>query len=104
MYDEAQSVSNLLDTIETAVRGITAHDRANRVMGGIVQGLERLLQCDPKAADHTGGHNGTGYLELVADRYTMVQERHIHESCLSGTHGAPGRAKESDFGDNVELF
>lgn len=90
--------------IETAVRAITAHGMAKKVMGGIVQGLERLLPCGSKAADDAGGHKGNDYLELVADRYTMDQERHVHQSYLSGTHDAPGQAKDSNFGDNVELF
>jgi hypothetical protein len=108
----------LTRAIETAARGIMAHGRANRVIGGIVQDLERLLLRDPKVADHAGGHNGTDYLYLVADRYTMVRERNIHQSYLSGvygeprrardglsgTQGKPGKAKDCDFGDNVELF
>jgi len=54
--------------------------------------------------DHAGGTTENDYLELLTDRYTMDRERHIHQSYLSGTHGAPGQAKDSDFGDNVELF
>ena len=88
--------------IETAVRGITAHVRADKVMGSIVQGLERLSRMRLKSWRIMQKEND--YLELVSDRYTMVQERHIHESYLSGTHGAPEKAKGSDFGDNVELF
>jgi len=94
----------LTRSIETAVRGIAAHDRANKIMGGIVQDMERLFACCSNVTDDAEGHNGNGYLQLVADRYTMDRERHIHRSYLSGDQGRPEEAGESDFGDNVELF
>ncbi len=94
----------LTRAIETAVRGITAHVRANKVMGDIVQSLERLLAGSSKVTDHAGSTTGNDYLELVANRYSMDRERHVHQSYLSGTKGGPGQDKSGDFGDNVELF
>jgi methyl-accepting chemotaxis protein len=96
--------SGLTRAIETAVRGITAHDRANKVMGGIIQAVERLLPCDSRAADHAERTTGNDYMDLVANRYTMDQERHVHQSYLSGTQGVSGEARDGDFGNNVELF
>ncbi len=94
--------SGLSRTVETAVSGITAHDRTNKTMGSIIQGLERLFACGSKTVDRSKVDH---YLKLVSSRYTMVQERRIHESYLdAGTHGRPEKAEGSDFGDNVELF
>jgi len=101
-------------SIETAVRGITAHGRADEVLGDIAKGLKTLIPSGPRATDHAKRND---FLELVANRYTMVQERDIHESYLTVAHGA-GQTKDglsgtpwvlrqdknSDFGKNVELF
>jgi methyl-accepting chemotaxis protein len=91
-------------SIEETIRAINTHDMAKRVIDSVNEGLEKFLAFGSPVGTIATGRKNNGYLELVVDRYTMDQERHIYQSYLSGTSDHTEKTTGGDFGDNVELF
>jgi methyl-accepting chemotaxis protein len=91
-------------SIEKTMRAINTHDMVRKVIDKVNEGLEKVVACGSPAGTIVAGQKDNGYLELVVNRYTMDQERHIYQSYLSGVNGSAGQTKGGDFGDNVELF
>lgn len=97
------SADGLTHGLEAAVEGITAHTRTNEVIGAVVSGLRNLGACaqhgDPSKTGKANEH-----LLALTSRYTMYQERQIHESHVHKKEGETGQGHASELGDNVELF
>lgn len=124
--------SELSEEIEQTVQGITVQQRMGDGIGAVVSGLDRLIRemrdILPEAEQETQRKS----LAASAERYTMEQERLVHQAVaasvplLAGTSsakdektgGSPeeaprghdagsspqGGTSEEDLGDNVELF
>jgi methyl-accepting chemotaxis protein len=100
----------LESAIETTLQGIRVHHVAEETLGRIADGLHGV-SGDVRRVIPSSVRNGaaSGLSELAA-RYTMKQERSIHQSHLS--HGArddenglsEGMPSYHEFGENVELF
>jgi hypothetical protein len=92
----------LTDEIDPALKSIVAHARVREVLGDVVSGLRQLIRLSQETGRPNAGE-GKEYLKELADRYTMLQERRIHQShteisSVETTEGNDG------LGDNVELF
>jgi methyl-accepting chemotaxis protein len=103
LLDLRNGTGELIDSIEAIVSGITAHTRTDEVIGGVVSRL-KMLVAQGKTMVFQGETNEiSDYLKDMASRYTMRQERHIHQSGIQ-----PGVHLKADtgegLGDNVELF
>jgi ABC-type transporter Mla subunit MlaD len=93
----------LTHDLEAAVEGITAHIRTNEVIGGVISGLGNLGACAQHADPSERGKTSKHLLALTS-RYTMYQERQIHEAHVHKDEGETRQARELELGDNVELF
>jgi methyl-accepting chemotaxis protein len=104
---EARALS---EGIETIIRGMTARTLVSGVVDGVVAGL-REIEAECRRIDPSWETaRGTDDLRELAERYTMHEERDIHNSVMGGGAlspagaAAPAGGTGSDFGDNVELF
>jgi methyl-accepting chemotaxis protein len=110
-HDDLTSSLHGLDTglkalaasVDMGVRGLTAHARANEVIGGVVEGLQKLL-AEGKDRNGHGDDTSDSYLDDIADRYTMHRERHIHQAYVGSEFGSTSVEKQGDFDGSVELF
>ena len=93
----------LTQSIELLTAGITAHTRTDEVISGVVGGLKRLVSSAGTATLHAENTGISEYLKDMASRYTMRQERSIHQASIQPGIHITADAGES-FGDNVELF
>jgi methyl-accepting chemotaxis protein len=93
----------LTGDIEMVLAGITADTRTNEVISGIVAGLRSLIARTNGAARAKAGKESK-YFEELTSRYTMHQERCIHESHIQPADGKTRKGQEISLGDNVELF
>ncbi len=93
----------LTSGIERVVEGITAHERTNEVVNGVIAGLRQVTALRKPA---TGARPGSGAdpLGKLAARYTMNQERSLHQAHMDRINGTRSMVEEKGFAGNVELF
>jgi methyl-accepting chemotaxis protein len=98
-----RETGSLTGAIETMVTGMSAHTRTDEVVSGVIHGL-RQLGAGRKRAARAEADKDTERLRALASRYTMHQERYVHEAHMGRVAGTMVRAQEKGFADNVELF
>jgi hypothetical protein len=113
--------ASLSEDIERAVLGITAHEMVAAVIGAASETLDRIAAEAGKG--HSAGIDSGSALHLreLAERYTMAQEREVHQAMSAGRSPAAsawapppaafvpsgpndGLPDPDSLGDNVELF
>jgi hypothetical protein len=106
LSDLTQETRQLTGVIETIVDNITAHVRTDEVIGSVVNRMRKLTAESRTAAAGKEVNRSAGYLKDMASRYTMHQERHIHQSNIHSGAFPPVLEKDAVemLGDNVELF
>jgi methyl-accepting chemotaxis protein len=93
----------LTHSIDSIVAGITAHTRTDEVINSVVSRLKELITSGKSVASTGAANEISEYLKDMASRYTMRQERHIHQSGIRpGVH--LNTDTDESLGDNVELF
>ena len=98
-----RATGELTDAVGTVVQGVDAHRRTDEVIGGIIKGLQQIIGSRKIAADAEAGKNSDHLAKLTA-RYTMYQERSLHQAHLDRMNGTASAVEQKDFADNVELF
>ena len=72
-------------------------------MSGVIRGLQQVKARRERAAGSKSGKNAD-FLNKLTSRYTMHQERSIHQAAVNRVNGSISMAEEKGFADNVELF
>jgi methyl-accepting chemotaxis protein len=103
LNDLDRTAQTLTRDIEAVMKGITAHSRTTEVVRGVVDGLRNLV-AGAQGRDLPETPKGKRYLEELMGMYTMVQERHIHESHARYVEGRAPETNGACLGDNIELF
>jgi methyl-accepting chemotaxis protein len=107
LSDLTRESGQLTGAIETIVNNITAHTRTDELINSVVSDLKEFVACSRTLAPRGEVNKGSEYLKNMASRYTMHQERNVHQSSVHpGVAIAVSLKKNiSDgLGDNVELF
>ncbi len=114
-----EHVSSLLDSLERRTvhlteaidktnRNITVHIKADKEIGEILKKLNSLIESSRSGSFHEENSRIREYLDGLADRYTMQQERHIHSHIVETVDTSiDKKSPETDvdsLGDNIELF
>jgi len=85
------------------VKGISAHNRTNEVVSGVITGLQQIVARRKMAGGMESGKTAD-HLSKLTTRYTMHQERSLHQAHVNRIHGSAPIVEEKRFADNVELF
>jgi methyl-accepting chemotaxis protein len=97
---EARALS---EGIETIIRGMTARTLVSGVVDGVVAGL-REIEAECRRIDPSWETaRGTDDLRELADRYTMHEERDIHNSVMGGGALSPAPAAAPGAGTGTAL-
>ncbi|HVN97186.1 MAG TPA: methyl-accepting chemotaxis protein [Syntrophorhabdaceae bacterium] len=97
-----KETSELTEAIQTVIKSVSAHTRTDEVVGKIIKDFRNIVEGRKVEVGLATPTNGD-YLTRLAERYTMQQERTVHQARLAGTNDSPS-LKEDHFLDNVELF
>jgi methyl-accepting chemotaxis protein len=102
---------SLAEGIDTLLSGITVHERVQRVLSGARASLDDIAKALRLRLPPDLGQGSGEDIRGLSSRYTMHQERVVHEKHMkrSSTQNNPpgtvhGGDGEEDLGDNVELF
>ncbi len=87
--------------IETVVKGISAHERTNDVVTAVITGLQQVVARRKRPSGMESGR-AADYLDKLTSRYTMHQERSLHQAHVDRISGTVPVVKEREFADNVE--
>jgi hypothetical protein len=98
-----RETGGLTDAVETVIKGVSAHTRIDEVVGGIIKGLQQIIASRKVTAGSEAAENSDRLAKLTA-RYTMYQERSIHQAHMHRINGTTSVVEEKNFADNVELF
>lgn len=103
LADFKNRTKELHDEVEALIRHISAHTRTDSVVDGIIEGLQKIVNRRPAGACRATNPN-VERLARLAERYTMHQERSVHQTHVNRTTGSCSTFDENGFADNVELF
>ncbi|MFO7982745.1 MAG: hypothetical protein R6V08_04750 [Desulfuromonadales bacterium] len=97
---------NLAEDIDLVASGVSIREKTIRVFGSILENIRELSA--PEAIHGTTGRDTGVYGDLMG-RYTMRSEREVHRSVIGESTGlvhweADEGERDTEFGDNVELF
>jgi methyl-accepting chemotaxis protein len=102
--DLNKNTEKLIVEIETAVNGVSAVARADEVITVVMGGLRHLAASGRSGTPHGAADTANRHLEELASRYTMHQERLVHQSHVAGGFGKTAQQNDTYLGENVELF
>ena len=101
LRDLEEETRDLTGSIEGLAGGITVHNRAEKSINDIIKDISVIVARGRDEGCHDGYKKSAQYLDSFASRYTMHQERRIHQAHTGGA----GREMGAEYiGDNVELF
>lgn len=99
---------SLVEDIGKTVSGITIHNKANEVLGSVIQDMEEIHEKSKELCPQTGDSGSSSFVKELEKYYTMESEYRVHAG-HEGLGDVPNSASQrretvSEYGDNVELF
>jgi methyl-accepting chemotaxis protein len=103
LIDELKSETlGLTDAVETVLKGLSAHTRTDEMVGGIIGDLRKIIGRREIDAG-SKGRTEAEHLARLARRYTMQQERKVHQAHFNRAQSVSA-VEKNHFSGNVELF
>jgi methyl-accepting chemotaxis protein len=109
----------LIEDIESAIQGITVHEKIHENIQSVILDLESMLEKMRMFGLASAGSHERQEVAEMAGRYTMEKERQLHQIITGSSAAIPiaaaipveappiasaGTEAAEDLGDNVELF
>lgn len=103
LTDLKKETGELNHGVETVIKGTSAAARAEVVVSGIISNLREIIGSEGINGPRKEMKDGDR-LARLAERYTMDQERSIHQTHINRTASSLNTFDSDTFAGNVELF